>query len=127
MNYDTIIVEMLSRIQKLEEQVKLLTDARESAGTGNLVTAGEKKVTTADIRSYIEGLKCVAGDSGDQFLVIKANDIHKAMGLKSRFPMVCNAMRQAMGARDVILHETASGHSSTFEVKYDLSDWREDG
>jgi 2-phospho-L-lactate guanylyltransferase (CobY/MobA/RfbA family) len=123
MNYDTILMEMLSRIQKLEEEVKHLREEQALAVPERENPSSLPKVTTADIRNFIENRKRVAGGSGsgEPFLVVRANDIHKAMHLRSRLPMVCNAMRQAMGPEDEILHETASGFSSTFEVRYNLS------
>lgn len=125
MNYDTILVEMLSRIQNLEETVRVLSEEQKALTATKQNIFPEKRVTTADIRSYIDDIKCAAANNGNKYLVIKSNDIHKAMKLRSRLPMVCNAMRQSMGTNDEILYKTASGYSSTFEVKYDLSEWRE--
>lgn len=123
MNYDTIILEMLSRIQTLEEQVRMLTEKMDGTAEG---FAGESpagpKVSTADIRAYILSLISTARKQGDRFLVLKANDIHKAMHLKSRFPMVCNAMRQCMRDGDEVVFAPASGYSSTLEIKYSLAD-----
>lgn len=117
MNYDTIILEMLSRIQALEQQVEQLMS---QAGTAPASTSTEK-VSTQDIQNYIEQLKQEAAEGGKAFLQIKANDIHKALRLKSRFPMVCNAMRHCMQSGDVIVHETPSGMSSTLEIRYYFS------
>ena len=111
MDYDKIIVDMLNRICVLEEQVKKLSETKQEA---------EMKTTTADIRKYIIGLKQVATSNGEQSIEIVANDIHKALKLKSRMKMVCNAMRQVMGDEDVILHQTPSGDSSTLKIKYFL-------
>lgn len=58
--------------------------------------------------------------AGEESLRIRASEIHKAMELKQRFPMVCNAMRQCMKSDDYIMHETASGNSSSFSVCYKL-------
>lgn len=122
MNYDTIILELLGRIQKLENDVKLLqqTISIES----DLDTAeipSKAKTTTKDIRIYIENQKSMAKSNGQTELVLKANDIHKNLQLRSRIPMVCNAMRQCMADGDVVLHDTASGYSSTLEIRYYLS------
>ena len=120
MNYDAIILELLSRIQKLEEEVKSLREVISYASTEH--TAGDNpKTTTGDILTYIESQKLQAYSSGQTELTLKANDIHKNLQLKNRMPMVCNAMRQCMADHDVVLHDTASGHSSTLEIKYFLS------
>lgn len=116
MNYDRIIIEMLSRIQNLEDEIKELrtmikVDAQEK---------NEGKISTADIRDYIEQLKKQAANEGKCTLKLRANEIHKALKLKSRFPMVCNAMRQCMKDGDEVLHETASGYSSSLEIRYML-------
>jgi len=51
-----------------------------------------------------------------------SKDIHKAMGLKSRYPMVCGAMYnlQKEISRSDILHKTSSGQSSTLKIRYYL-------
>lgn len=36
----------------------------------------------------------------------------------SRYPMVCNAMRQCMKDGDQVIYETQSGYSSTLEIRY---------
>ena len=59
-----------------------------------------------------------AAKSGLSHIVLKANNIHKAMKLKSRMPAVCTAMKQCMEPGDIVLHETASGFSSTYEIQY---------
>ena len=111
MDYDKIIIEMLNRICVLEEQVQKLSETKQE---------NEQKITTADIRQYILDLQSEARDSGEQSLELVANDIHKALKLKSRMKMVCNAMRQVMQTEDVILHQTPSGDSSTLKIKYFL-------
>lgn len=123
MNYDSIIVEMLARIQALEEQVKALSGGAYPVTQGGNVDIGaSKKITTADIREYIERVKVEAREHGKKFLILKANDIHKSLKMKNRIPMVTNAMRQCMGEADKILHDTPSGKSSTLEIKYNISD-----
>ena len=111
MEYEKIIVDMLNRICVLEEQVKNLIEAKGES---------EMKTTTADIRKYIIGVKQGAAADGEQSIELVANDIHKALKLKSRMKMVCNAMRQVMNDDDIILHQTPSGDSSTLKIKYFL-------
>ena len=123
MNYDKIILEMLSRIQSLEEKVQELQnligdDARES----DVDESSEPRVTTADIRAFIEEKKKLVLQAGEHAMVLRASEIHHDMKLSKRYPMVCNAMRQCMGSNDTILHETASGYSSSLEIQYVLDD-----
>lgn len=112
MDYERIIVELLSRIQVLEEKVELLMKIQERKE--------EKIVTTDDIREYIIELKRNAKASGKNALVLIARDIHKELGLKSRFPMVCNAMRQCMNDNDTIIFQPPKGNSSTLKIEYKL-------
>lgn len=119
MNYDTVILELLTRIQTLEKEVALLRQAIGSEA-GDFLPEDGPRITTADIRAYIEDRKAQARAEGRAELTLKSNDIHKALQLKSRIPMVCNAMRQCMNEDDAVLHDTASGYSSTLEIQYQL-------
>ena len=121
MNYEKIIVELLSRIQTLEEKVDILMS---NQSTGNDLKANDVNITnvvklkTKDIRDYIESQKVQAKSNGEEFLVLRASDIHRINRLRNAMPMVCNAMRQCMGENDIVLHETPSGYSSSLEIKY---------
>ena len=76
------------------------------------------KITTAEIREYIENMITEAFKNGKTEIIIKASDIHNAMGLKSRYPMVCNAMRQCMKEDDYVVFAPESGYSSALEIAY---------
>ena len=123
MNYEKIIVELLSRIQTLEEKVDMLMNDK---STGSVSVTHEEtvnnvvKVKTKDIRDFIEAQKIEAKNRGEEFIVLRASDLHRINRLKNAMPMVCNAMRQRMGENDIILHETPSGYSSSLEIKYFL-------
>ena len=114
MEYDKIILELLMRVKVLEEKVELLSSQKPESP--------QKQAGTAEIKAYIMSLKQDAKSRGLRSLVIKANDIHKVMGLRSRMPAVCNAMKQCMEAGDAVLYETASGFSSTYTVRYEIGD-----
>ncbi len=119
MNYEKIIVELLSRIQTLEEKVDLLMNERPAENapkTHNEIV----KVKTKDIREYIEAQKAEAKNNGEESIILRASDLHRINRLKNAMPMVCNAMRQCMGENDIVLHETPSGYSSSLEIKYVL-------
>ena len=115
MNLEKIIVELLGRIQMLEEQVAILMKEKNQATEQEV-----KKITTDDIRQHILELKMAAKDEGKNFIILKSGDIHKVLGLKSAMPQVCNAMRQSMNEGDIILHTTPSGNSSTIEIQYNV-------
>ena len=113
MEYEKIILDLLVRVKTLEERVEQLSgERRESV---------KKQAGTVLIKQHILNQKQEAQERGLSYLDLRANDIHKAMGLKSRMPAVCNAMKQSMEPGDVVLHETASGFSSTYEIRYHIS------
>ncbi len=112
MEYEKIILDLLVRVKTLEEKVEALLAEQEEPS--------KKQPGIVEIKQYILDLKQEAIRKGITLLDLKANDIHKAMGLKSRMPAVCNAMKQCMNEGDTVLHETASGYSSTFCVQYRL-------
>ena len=113
MNYEKIIVELLGRIQVLEEQVAALMCEKNQASKQEA-----PKFSTEDIRRYIIETKSSAKESGKNSIILKSGDIHKALKLKSAMPQVCNAMRQAMEEGDIVLRTTPSGSSSTIEIQY---------
>ena len=115
MNYEKIIIELLSRIKTLEEQVAFLMEQQDEK-----TDKGGCNMTTEDIRQYIKQLKTTAKSAGKDTLVVVARDIHRELNLKSRFPMVCNAMRDCMGDEDTILFQPPKGNSSTLEIEYKL-------
>ena len=115
MNYEKIILELLGRIQVLEEKMEtLLKDQNQTKEVKS------NKVSTEDIRKYIVELKNKEKESGKSFVVLRSGDIHKELKLKNAIPSVCNAMWQLMKDGDVVLHTTPSGNSSTIEIQYNL-------
>lgn len=120
MNYDTVIVELLSRIQALERRLGEL-EGRQGADFGVEAASQEEKISTSDIRTHIERRKLSSAERGESSVTLKAGDIHRELKLKSRLPMVCNAMRQCMAEGDQVVFETPSGYSSTLEICYNLA------
>ena len=115
MEYEKIILELLSRIQKLEEQVAILMDQQRTEKE-----SAEEKMTTNDIRNYIQEQKRIAKAAGKSILVLKSGDIHNDLGLKQRHPQVCNAMRHCMNSEDVILYQPPKGNGTTLQIQYKL-------
>ena len=115
MNYEKIIVELLGRIQVLEEQVAMLMQEKNQASEQEAT-----KITTDDIRQHILELKKSAKEAGKTFIVLKSGNIHKELKLKSAMPQVCNAMRHSMNDGDIVLHTTPSGNSTTIEIQYNV-------
>ena len=115
MNYEKIIVELLGRIQTLEEQVAILMN-QQNNNRKNEVDI----VTMDDIREYILEQKRIAKENGEKVLELRSGDIHNDLGLKNRHPMVCNAMRQCMNQGDVILYQPPKGNGTTLRIEYKL-------
>ena len=113
MNYEKIIVELLGRIQSLEEKVEMLMNSKAIE-----CNQASHKIGTEDIKRYIIECKTSAKESGRTFIVLRSGDIHKELNLKNAMPQVCNAMRQSMNDGDEVLHTTPSGNSSTIEIRY---------
>ena len=111
MEYDKIIMDILNRICLLEEEVKNLKGEKNEM---------KKKIGTIDIKNYIDALKQEAKNNGIAYIELISNEVHKALNLQNRMPIVCNAMRQSMSDKDIILHQTASGQSSTLKIRYIL-------
>ena len=126
MNYDTIILEMLSRIQALEQELKKIKGDSETTFASEKILVqeakGRTKIGTKEIRDYIGELKEQAIAAGENSLVLISGKIHKDLKLKNRIPLVCNAMKQSMGEKDEIIHSTPSGYSSTIKIKYYLKE-----
>ena len=115
MNYEKIIIELLGRIQVLEEQVAILMQEK-----NQVLKQKANTITTDDIRQYILNLKATAKEQGKKTIILRSGVLHKELNLKSRLPMVCNAMRQSMNNGDIVLHTTPKGNSSTIEIQYNV-------
>ena len=115
MEYEKIILDLIMRVDALEEEVAKLKNSA--------IDKNSKQPGTQQITEYIYSLFNQEKEKGNSYIVIKANDIHKQLKLTSRMPAVCNVMKRCMRLGDEVLHETPSGFSSTFEVKYYLDKW----
>ncbi len=134
MNYDSIILELMQRIQELEKRVRQLEEKNtensdEILPTNNhlsiqsqYVIPSQKKVSKMDqIRDYLEALFRNAKAAGESELTLRAGDIEKAVGLSNRIVMVINAMHEYQEKyRNEILSTTNSGYSTTVVIKYFL-------
>ena len=125
MNYESIILELMSRVQRLESEVESLRDVGDNCKvtTDSVIVESINKVSdTQRTRLYVQGLKDMARAEGKLEIVLRAGDIQKAMGLKNRPVIICNAMRQLMEDGDVILHEPPSGMSTSVLIKYNIKE-----
>ena len=97
-----------------EERTYILSGQPEQ----ELKTEDKGKISTNDIVAYIRQVIFNAKIDGRKSVVILAKDVHNALGLVSRYPMVCNAMRKCMNDGDKVLFSPTSGYSSTLKIEY---------
>ncbi|MBE6567576.1 MAG: hypothetical protein E7657_02830 [Ruminococcaceae bacterium] len=113
MDYNKIILEMLGRIQTLEEKVALLETE------GKQVIAKKNSVgLTQTAREYILSCKYEAKAKGKTEVTLLCNDIQKELHVKNRPYSICRAMYDCMGIRDEVLSAPPSGFSTTVKIKY---------
>jgi hypothetical protein len=121
MNYDRVIVELLDRLAKLEDEVRKLKGENDGV-TLNLDISkyGEKpKSYTQGVIDYLEALINKAKEDDKEYIDVISYDLQKAVGLKNRIPLICNAMRKVMRNYTYeILADTPSQNSSTFKVRF---------
>lgn len=111
MDNDKILIDILNRLYKLEEQVNILLAEKDKS---------EGKMGTTEVKNYIAQLKNQHKLNGESSFEITANQIHKLLKLKNSMPIVCNAMKHSMCEGDEIVKQTASGYSSTLTIRYYL-------
>lgn len=118
MNYDRIILELLDRVGKLEEEVKLLKGNNKSIPES--LSLGDKPLSdTERAVLVIETAIKRAKEEGKEFIDVVSLDVQYAVGLKNRLPLCCNAMRKvATRYKSEILFETPSHNSSTYKMRY---------
>ena len=120
MNYERIILELMERIQILEEKVAQL----ECNNTAQQVSAnnpGVKKSSLAvQAKEYILEQKQQAKKAGLSEIILVCNDIQKVLGVVNRAPAICPAMYECMVEGDEVLYKPSSGMSTAVRVKYYL-------
>ncbi len=106
---------MLQKEFHLEEMESSVEPIKNVSKQSNRI---ERKTTKNDVVQCIANKLRAAKMEGKTSVSIVARDIHKELNLKNSYPTVCNAMRECMSKKDVVIHTTPSGFSSTFQVEY---------
>lgn len=133
-NYESILLELLQRVQELEKRVGQLEAKENGNNEGAISTSSnfsiqqhfdsfsQKKISKMDqIRDYLEELFENAKAEGKTELTLRAGDVEKAVGLSNRIVMVINAMHEYQEKyRNEVLATTNSGYSTTVVIKYYL-------
>ena len=107
LNLEERISELEKRIENLEKQLDVTPAVKPARGT-----------YTEKVINYIQKSIADAKEQGLHSLTLTSGTIQKEVGLRNRLPLVCNAMRKCMNDKSEIIHETPSGQSSTFTVKW---------
>lgn len=133
-NYETIVLELMQRVQELEKRVHTLESiCNEKGGIANsydvkgipeecsVSLVQKKKTKMQSIREYLKKLITENKMNGNSEIVLRAGDIEKAVGLQNRTVMVVNAMYELQKEyRSEIVSTTSSGYSTTVIIKYYL-------
>ena len=140
MNYDKIILELLTRIKDLEDKVRILEQKIESENKPSrnedlneerllrrerLLERREHMLMSDRIslaqqaRDYINKSKEEAANEGTvSHLILRCNDIQKELGVANRAATICQAMYDCMGPDDEVLEAPQSGKSTTVTISY---------
>lgn len=82
------------------------------------------ELTTENFRRVLAKLLFAAEELGFTAVELRAGDLHRRVGgypgEKHRMPMCCEAMRQAVGAEDVVVSEPPSGLGASLVIRYRL-------
>lgn len=127
MNFERIILEMLERIGKLEDEVKALKGEKPSSSSNNAVfnqdiELGSRQESYTDKACLIiENAIRKSKQEGKEYIDVVSNDLQHAVGLKNRIPLCCNAMRKvAEHYRTEVIKDTPSHNSSTYTIRFYL-------
>ena len=117
MNYERIILELMERIQILEEKVAALEGHSAPSAQPE---PEQKSGITARARAYIAAAKSAARAEGKSELILVCNDIQRILDVTNRAPAVCTAMYDMMEPGDKVLFAPPSGKSTTVKILYYL-------
>lgn len=117
MEYEKIILNLLERVALLEEKIEELEKDNDSPIKKE---KPERGTYTERVISYINEQINEAKENGLKSITLISGNVQKSVGLKNRLPLICNAMRKCMDENAIIIHETPSGQSSTFAIKWNF-------
>ena len=83
-------------------------------------TGNGKKANKNEIVKYINSKLDNARKQGKSYIILRAGDLEKEVGLSQRIVSVCLAMYECMQNNDEVLSTTPSGYSTTITIKYYL-------
>ena len=103
------------------QDTKLTSDnAINNFKNGTNKTGNGKKANKKEIVKYINSKLDNARKQGKSYIIHRAGDLEKEVGLSQRIVSVCSAMYECMQNNDEVLSTTPSGYSTTVTIKYYL-------
>lgn len=125
MEYEKLLLDLLQKVSILEEKVASLEKLiNEDNIDSKSITKPEHGSYTSMVKEYIKKQIYKAKENGLDSITLVSGEIQKAVGLKNRLPLICNAMRSVMKElnefESIVVYESPSGLSSTLEVKWIL-------
>ena len=96
------------------------TKMQTSESAPPVVGTGPVEIRTADVVRYISNKLSKAKLTEAKSVIIVSGDVHKEMGLVSRMPTVCGAMRKLMKSGDKTHYAPPSGNGATLRIEYFL-------
>ena len=136
MNYDSVILELLTRVQAAEQVVKQMEEAfavfkaeilerlEKTEQIESVRNAAEKELSpigTQQIFACIEKMREAALANGKKTLTLNAGEIEKQLGVSGKLVLVVNAMKQAMRAQDRVISPPQEKITKGFTVVYQVS------
>jgi len=96
------------------------TQKEKPSNNSGYKTGNGKKANKQVIVDYIKGVLEAARKQGKPYIILRAGDVEKAVGLSQRIVSVCYAMYDCMTTKDEVLSTTPSGYSTTITIKFFL-------
>lgn len=96
------------------------TQKEKPSNNNGYKTGNGKKANKQVIVDHIKGVLEAARKQGKPYIILRASDVEKAVGLSQRIVSVCHAMYDCMTTKDEVLSTTPSGFSTTITIKYYL-------
>lgn len=136
MNYDSVILELMTRVQAAEQAVKKMEESfaafkaevleklaaeEQTAPARHTAEKGASSIGTQQIVSWIEKMRKEARANGEETLTLNAGEIERQLGISGKLVLVVNAMKQAMRAQDRVVSPPQEKITKGFTVVYQLS------
>ncbi|MDR2266919.1 MAG: hypothetical protein LBE09_04970 [Christensenellaceae bacterium] len=115
---------IISRLDELEKLSNITIQFLASKDGSTKDQIAEKfrtsSITEREIVEHINEMKNSAENATKKALILNSDEVHEAMKLQDKKPMVCRAMKATMGKEDKLLEERLKGYTESIIVEYKL-------